>query len=594
MGQLLLTNADFRLFVDDLTTVGRQIFSDTAFSLSNASQQVGEQLKPSDEDVKAVQDAGADDGRAPTKEDLRHEAEELVDVTGSGVARTGRDAVDSAKEHLGGQEKETLFHRLKQAVLRLRQRPDYTDSVAMIGQLVHRYAAIYANVASDVITTAEDDVDINADLREAMKKFWEVLQSFGDSKEWEVLEQDFTQVLQHANKDPEFENFMSEIGFSIQEMLTNPEFFNNASEKISELESKSRQVGAGSSLRQDVDAFLVQAKRALRSVPEDTAVSKLVDVTNKIYKDAWAGYHDQKSRLPVDMLEVLFPIILRHIQYIPIPRLEICAPELDLLLENLVLEPGHGVQYSSFLPYRMHITTRNDIDILKRHSKRTETDLKTTFTATVMGLNLSASEFGYWLRTHSGPFCLFKDEGIASFFLDRRGVDISLDIEVGRERLEQIFTLRGVRVVIHKLNYKVHRSRWRFLLWLTKPFLKHMLRRVLEKKIAEQIVQAAFALNRELVFARERLRAAQIANPRDLASLVRAILARLQPVSDVDTRIGLDAPGQGVFKGVYAPGSLAKVWHEEALRAHEAIEEGDESQGLGRTWRNDIFDVPRR
>ncbi|KAK1141478.1 hypothetical protein N8T08_009018 [Aspergillus melleus] len=594
IGQLLLTNADFRLFVDDLTTVGRQIFSDTAFSLSNASQQVGEQLKPSENDAQAVQEAGADEGRAPTKEDLRHEAEEVVEVTGRGVVRTGRDAVDSAKEHLGEREKDTLFYRLKQAVLTLRQRPDYTDSVAALGPLVNRYAAIYANAAADVVTTAEEDVDINADLKEAMEKFWVLLRSFGDAEEWKVLEQDFSQVLQHANKDPEFEKLMSEIGYSLQEMLTNPGFFDNASEKISELEGKSKQVGAGSSLRQDVDAFLVQAKRTLRTVPGDTAVSKLVDVTSKIYKDAWTGYQDQKSRLPVDILEVLFPIILRHLQYIPIPRMEISAPELDLLLENLILEPGHGVQYSSFLPYRMHVTTRNDIDILKRHSKRTETDLKTTFTATVMGLNISAAEFGYWLRTHTGPFCLFKDEGIASFFLDRRGVDISLDIEVGRERLEQIFTLRGVRVVIHKLNYTVHRSRWRFLLWLTKPFLKHMFRRVLEKKIAEQIVQAAFALNRELVFARERLRAAQIANPRDLASLVRAILARLKPVSDVETRIALDAPGHGVFKGVYAPGSLAKVWHEEALRAQEAIEDGDETQRLGRTWRNDIFDVPRR
>jgi hypothetical protein len=36
VGGLLLTNADFRLFVDDIVTVGRQIFADTAESLAGA------------------------------------------------------------------------------------------------------------------------------------------------------------------------------------------------------------------------------------------------------------------------------------------------------------------------------------------------------------------------------------------------------------------------------------------------------------------------------------------------------------------------------------------------------------------------------
>ncbi|KAE8163097.1 hypothetical protein BDV40DRAFT_147521 [Aspergillus tamarii] len=593
VGSLLLTNADFRLFVDDLTTVGRQIFSDTAYFLSDTSKQVGEQIKPSQEEVDAVQGAGADEGQAPSSEELRQEVAQVTEAAGNGAARTGQAAIKSAKEHLGGQEKDTLLYRLKQAVLKLRERSDYSDSVATLATLVQRYAKTYANAASDIITTAEEEVEVNEDLKQAMQEFWALVQSLGDAEQWKTLEQRFQQVLQHANKDPEFEKLMGELGSSVQQMLTDPGFFDSASEKLSELEEKSKKVGTESNLRQDMDTFLEQAKRTLRTVPEDAAVTKLIDATNKLYKDAWDGYYERKSELPSDILEVFFPVLLRAIQHIPIPRLEVMAPELDLLLENFILEPGHTVNYSSFLPYRLHITTRNDIDVLKRHSKRTTADLKTTFTATVMGLNVSASEFGYWLRTHSGLF-RFHDEGIASFYLDKRGVDISLDIEVGRERLEQIFTLRGVRVVIHKLDYKVHRSKWKYLLWLTKPFLKHMLRRVLEKKIAERIVAAAFALNRELVFARERLRAARIANPQDLATFVRAVLARLQPVSDVETRIGFDAPGKGIFKGVYAPGSLTKVWHEEALRAQEAIEEGDESYGLRRTWRNDIFNVPTR
>jgi hypothetical protein len=420
------------------------------------------------------------------------------------------------------------------------------------------------------------------------------LRSFGDAKEWDLLQQKFHDVLRHANKDPEFDGLLGEIGTSLQDMLTDPAFFDSAPEKLDELKQQSEKVGSETSLRKDMDDFLAQMKRTLRSVPEDPAVFRLINATKKVYQHAVTAYNDKGTDLPADMVNVFLPIFLRTIQYVPIPRLEISAPEMDLLLENLILEPGHTVNFSSFLPYRMHLLTRNDIDIVKTHSKRTETLMKTAFTVTIQGLNISAEEFGYWFRTHTGIFHL-KDEGIASFYLDRRGIDISLDIEVGRGRLEQIFSLRGVRVRIHKLDYTVKRSKWRFLLWLTKPLLKHLVRRVLEKKIAEEIVAAAFALNRELVFARERLRAARIANPQDLASFIRAVLARLRPAeSEVDARIGIEPLNTGPFHGVYAPGSIVKTWHDEATGAQEAIDDGDETQGLGHTWRNDIFDITGR
>lgn len=590
LGSLLLTNADFRLLLNDLATVGRQIFSDTAYSLADTSQQLGDQAKPSQEETDALKGPNADENHVPSRDEFRQEAAHVADVAGEGASRTGRKAVESTKEHLSGDQRETLIHRLKQAVLKLRERSDYSDSVSILTQLVQRYATNYANAAEGAVSATQEDVDINDDVKQAMQNFWNMVQTMGDPKEWRILEQKFHEALKHAKEDADFEKLISEIGTLLHDMLTDPNFFDSASHRVDELKGKSKQLVSESDQRRDMDAFLDQAKRTLQTVYNDVIIGRLIDATKKVYSHISDAYWDRKSNLPADVAHVIFPLILRNIQYVPIPRLEISGPEMDLLVENLVLEPGHTVNFSSFLPYRVHVTSRNDIDIMKQHSKRTTADIKTTFTASVLGLNVSAAEFGYWLRTHSGPFLRFNDQGIGSFYLDRRGIDISIDVEVGRQRLEHIFTLRGVRVRIHKLEYKVHKSRWRFLLWLTKPFLKHMIRRVLEKKIAEEIVNAAVALNRELVFARERLRAARIANPKDLVSFVRAVLARLQQpsTSDVVTHAGI-YPSGDVFKGVYTPGSIVKMWHEEAQRAQEAIDQGQAE----RTWRSDLFDVTR-
>ncbi|KAK4999068.1 hypothetical protein LTR60_007612, partial [Cryomyces antarcticus] len=67
-----------------------------------------------------------------------------------------------------------------------------------------------------------------------------------------------------------------------------------------------------------------------------------------------------------------------------------------------------------------------------------------------------------------------------------------------------------------------------------------------------------------------------------------AVMARLQPEEDPDvyTRIGVAQPGKGVFKGVYAPGSVVKLWNEEATRAAEVVDDYDQGG-----WRNEVFDV---
>jgi Family of unknown function (DUF5923) len=590
VGSLLLTNKDFRIFVDDLSTIGRQILSDTALSLSSAAEKTAKELEPSEEQNKAIEGPGADDGEPRSKDEITHEAEDVSKVLANGMQKVGKDTVASAKEHVSGPQKDTLLHRLKKTVMGLRQRTDYTDSVSTISRLIQQYAVAYSRVADATIATAQDDVHTNPALDRAVRNFWALLSSFGDRKQWGKLEQDFNKVMEHAKQDPEFENFMQDIGNSVQKMLTDPDFFDSANEKLNELREKSSQLGDESDVKQDLDRFFQQLKVTVRSVFEDEDVAKMIVTSRKIIEILSPINTRTNPELVSDSLNIFLPLLIRSIQNVPIPRLEVSIPEMDLLLENLIIEPGRTVNATSFLPYKMLVTTRNDLEIRKTHSKRTVSTITSLITVSINGLSVSAQDLGFWIRTHSGPFFHFSDEGIASFALDERGIDITLDIEVGREKLEEILTLRGVKVHIHKLDYALRKSKLSWFGWFLKPFLKHLIRRALEKTMAESIADFLHAANRELVFARERLRATRIADPQDLATFVKAVITRLTPAEDPDvyTRVGVDAPDRGVFKNVYTPGSIVKLWHEEAMRAEEQVEDaGDQTGG----WRNEIFDV---
>lgn len=504
---------------------------------------------------------------------------------GNGLAKTGKDALSSAKENISGDQKETLLNRLKEAVIKLRKRNDYSDSVSTIGILIKRYALAYSRAADQAVSTAQDDVHTNAELDRAVKNFWALVSCFGEKEQWKMLEQKANKVMEHSQTDPEFESLMTDVGNSVQKLMTDPDFFESADKKIKELREKAKEVGTESTLRKDIEEAFTQMQETFRSVVEDEDISKLISITTRIFNILSPVHAAANKDLLDDSIHVFVPLLIQAIQYIPIPRLEVSVPEIDMLLENLIIEPGRTINNTSFLPYKLRVETHNDLEIRKAKF-RTTSSVTSLVTIKVDGFSVRADEVGFWLRAHSGIFRL-ADEGIMSFQLDERGIDIALDVELGQEKLEKILTLKAVRVHVHKLSYNLRKSKFSWLAWLVKPLLRPIVRKVMENQLASAIADGIHAANRELLYARERLRATRISDPQDIRTFVKAIITRLTPEEDPDvyTAVGVK-PSKGVFNGVYAPGSVVKLWEEEAKRAGERV---DDFSAKG--WRNEIFDV---
>jgi hypothetical protein len=566
--------------------VGREVFKDTAFTLSQVAEEAGKKIEPTDAEQKALKEPGADSGPAPTADDLNGDVAEVAKVVGNGTAKVAKEAQHSLADKLQSEEGDSLLYRLQKTVTNLRKKRDYSDSVSTLSTLLQQYAQSYSRIAEDTIDATQKDVNTNAAMDRAVKNFWTFISSFGDKEEWKKLEDCFHQILEHSRKDPEFEDLMNNVGNSLQKLLTDPSFFEHADEKFQELRKQSRGVGTESSLREDVDKFFEQAQKTFHTVVQDQDIAKLIKTTVQIADILSPKYNYINTDLVKDAINVFVPLFIQAIQYIPIPRLEVSTPELDLLLENLIIEPGKTINHTSFLPFRFRVETYNDFEIYKAKF-RTASSATSKLTIKIDGLSLAAEEIGFLLRAHSGLLRL-ADEGIASFKLDERGIDIHLDVEIAKERQEQMLTLRGVRVHIHKLSYTLRKSKFSLIGWLLKPLLRPVIRKVMEKQLATAIADGIHAANRELLFARERLRATRISDPDDLRTFFKAVLTRLTPEEDPDlyTRVGVMQPGKGVFKGKYAPGSVVKVWEEEGARAGERIEEWDEGG-----WRNDVFDL---
>ncbi|WYZ40003.1 hypothetical protein EsH8_IV_000344 [Colletotrichum jinshuiense] len=586
VGSLVLTNSDFRLLLSDLSTIGREVFRDTAFTLSDVSKQAAKEIEPSKEEEEAVKHPNGDSKPPPSKDDFQDEVVDVSKIVTDGVARVADEAGQSLAEHITGEEQDTLVQRLKNTVVNLRQRKDYSDSVSTLSLLIRRYLLIYSHAISDTIQVAREDIDTNPEADRALKNFWLFLTSLGDREEWNEVERMFKVVMEHGRSDPEFDELVRQIGNLLQDILTDPDFFEHAEDRFQELRAKSRELTSESSIRDDLDALLDKVRLALHSVFQDTDIKKTLATTKRIMRILSPAHQYTNGELVADSINVFIPLLVQAIQYIPIPRVEVSVPAIDLLLENLILEPGRTVNNSSFLPFKINISTQNDVEIRKARF-RTTSSVKTLMRITISGLSIAAEDLGYWLRLHSGILRL-ADAGIAGFHLDERGIDVAIDVEVGKERLENILTLHNVRVRIHHLNYSLRKSKFAWLAWLLKPLIRPTVKAALEAQIASSISELLHFANREVLFARERLRATRISDPQDMWTFLKAVAARLVPPEDPDlyTRVGVAQPGRGVFKGVYAPGSLVKMWNEEATLAGDRVHEYQRDG-----WRNSIFDV---
>lgn len=591
VGSLLLTNSDFRIFLSDINTIGKQVFADTAHTISDVAEDAAKQIEPSAQESQALKKPGQENGPITTEE-LKQETSEITDVLAAGAKKTGKKAVHSFAENITGEQQETLLFRLKSAVTKLRKRNDYSESASTIGLLIQRYAKVYSRAVDNTVETVQDDVHTNEALDRAVKNAWLLLSSFGEKEDWDLLEKRVHKVLEHAQKDPDFESMMGELAASIQKMLTDPDFFDHAGDKLVEIKEKSKDVGTESPLRKDIDALLQQTRKTFDSVIHDENVSALLHTSLKIWNILSPLNPGSTQELLQDSYTVFIPLLIQAVQYIPIPRLEIAVPEIDLLLENLILEPGRTINNTSFLPFRLKVETYNDLSIRKARFG-TISSTKSLVTLKAQGMSIRADDVGFWLRAHKGLLRL-ADEGIASFELDDRGIDIELDVEIGKERLEKILTLKKARVKIHHLSYTLRKSKFACLAWIFKPLLRPIIRKVLERQLATAIEEFFHAANRELLFARERLRATRISDPKDLSTFIKAILTRLTPEEDPDlyTNIGVTGGSNqrgNIFANVYAPGSVVKLWNEEAAQATERI---DENAVAARSWRNEIFDTP--
>ena len=109
--------------------------------------------------------------------------------------------------------------------------------------------------------------------------------------------------------------------------------------------------------RSHTDRIVEEAKFLLDQFDQDEQNRAFAASLRKLFSDLGndeQGKPQFKPHLVRDLTEVILPAVFEKVAYIPVPRIEYSDPEVDAVIENLVLESDN------FMPNVLEVTSESE------------------------------------------------------------------------------------------------------------------------------------------------------------------------------------------------------------------------------------------
>ena len=214
---------------------------------------------------------------------------------------------------------------------------------------------------------------------------------------------------------------------------------------------------------------------------------------NKLFNDLG---HDEngkpvfKKHLVKDLSTVILPAAFERVRYVPIPRIEVSDPQIDAIVENLVIESDN------LMPNSLEITSDN---YYRWGRKTVSSTNKNKVEVAVSGVQMDLRDVSYYVKRKQG-FPSIKDKGIFDLFFGGSGLSFKVGLETADkgDKTYHFLKVTTVKVDIKNLNIKLKQSNHKLLFNFFKPTLLRAVRpavmKVIEKQIKDTITKGdAFA-----------------------------------------------------------------------------------------------------
>jgi len=639
LGTLIITNGQFRKLLNDSTILLRDMAGDAA---TNAAARV----KPSHEDLSQI-DRPAEDNtwhEAPkiNKDALREKAqgyykgnpkEDAKDVAaqGNSAAQNGgagtstevnaqsgayaaantlqqkaeenvdqetKDKAKARKEEYRARAREYLkkkmpqdrrdqtIWRLKKMVLECQQHPDYQTAIQTLLDLAEEYGGHANRMAQGGSGTVQD---ARSGLRQAEGDLKTLIERFANGTSTDDLWSSINTIYEDADKDEELRNWFKSMNQYIRRCLQEQGYvLDDAS-----TEDWNRLHDRGNYLLRDkyrthTDRILDEIKFLADQFDQDPQNKAFAASLNQLFTDLGNDENGKpvfKPHLVKDLTDVILPAIFENVAYIPVPRIEYSDPQIDAVIENLVLESDN------FMPNVMEIASEN---YMRFGRKKVANKSKHSIDVKVSGIQMDLRDVSYYIKRKEG-FPSLTDTGVANILLAGDGFSFRMKMSSADEKDPQnFFKVDKVDVDIKHFQIKLTKSNHKLLFSLFKPLMLKVLRPGLQfalgKAIKDQVNKLdamAFQVKQEADRALEEAQADPDNIPniynRYVSAAQKQILLGKQKAEGVvaDKKLNYAVTKEdSIFPHIHLPGGISS----KATEYKELARKGDK-------WESPVFSI---
>ncbi|OQE43179.1 hypothetical protein PENCOP_c003G04512 [Penicillium coprophilum] len=603
LGTLMITNGEFRKLLSDAMTLGKDIAAD-------ASQKAANQVRPSQEDLSQIDqpaeenvwhekpNISKDDLKSRMKKNKAKAENEGVDAvaedeTGVSPQSKSKEYSDKTKNYLSEkipkERREQTVWRLKKMIIEIQGHADYQQAVETLLSMAEQYAGHTQDLSKKGTSSARNVLKTD-NVQSAQYNLRTLIERFANNTSLDSFFDSLNTIYRNAERDPELRNWFKNVDNLIRKSLREQGFImeDECNRQWNDVYEKGRYL-LRERYRGDADRIVDEVKLMADQFEKDPQNQALAESFQKLFRDLGhdaSGQAAFKPDLLRDLRDVIIPNFLENVRYIPIPRIEVSDPMVDVVVENLCIEGDNlmpnVIEFGSdnyFRWGRKKITNKRDNKIM----------------ISMSGIQADLRDISYYIKKKEG-FPSITDRGIMDIFLGGEGLSVKIAASTAQKHdKEHFFKLDRVAVSIKNMDIKLRKSSHKLLFNAFKPMLFRVVRPALQKVVEGQIREAfrkgdlfAKDIHTEAMRAQQAAREDPANAPSIFSRYADAIRARAQAkakqaesVAQRDTQVQtVMTLHESIFPDIELPGGVSNKATEYA----ELAAKGDR-------WESPIFSL---
>lgn len=539
--------------------------------------------------VNAAQATATQQIQQNVPEDTKQRLEENKQATKQSAAEYRARIKDYLSKKVPQERREHTVWRLKKMILECQQHPDYEQAIATLLDLAEQYGRHGRQLTTGGSGTVKE---ARTHLGQAEADLKTLIERFANGTSSDDLFASINTIYEDADRDPELKEWFKNLDTYVRRCLQQQGYI---MEDVSN-EEWNRLYDQGTYLlrhkyRSHTDRVVNEIKFLGQQFDEDPMNKSFAASLQKLFNDLG---HDAdgkpvfKPHLIKDLTDIILPAAFESVAYIPIPRIEFSDPQIDAVVENLVLESDN------FMPNVLEIASDH---YFRWGRKQVANKNKNTIDIKVSGIQMDLRDVSYYVKRKQG-FPALTDTGVANIFMGGDGFSFRMKLVTADESDQQhFFRIEKVDVDVKHLKINLVKSNHKALFALVKPIMLRVLRPVVQKTAEKQLkdqfnqfdqlmYQVRLEAERALEEAREDPRNAPNIYQRYVTAMQKQILQGKQKVESAaavmaEKKVNVAmTQEESIFPSIKLPGGISSKASEYKELARK-----------GEKWESPVFSI---